>query len=419
MTKYYVWLQQVLGYGSARLPAALSAFENPRAFYEANRGDIARSGLLTEDEMKKINKIPLDYADKILENCEKAGCRVLTPDKEEYPRRLFHTIDPPCALYVKGRMPEVDNEVAVSIVGARKPTADGVRAAASLAARLARAGVIIVSGGAYGIDRTAHLGALAADGISLCVMPCGINVNYPAGNKEMRREICENGCLISEFPPGTQVTTGAFHIRNRIVSALSLATAVVEAGEKSGTLITAHKAVDQGRDVFVMPGPIGVKQYAGSNQLISDGARPLLNAMDILGEYASAYPHKLNIRTAQDPFSKETLARLSAIFADENFSGGVQIKPQKPHKNNKEAPRPKSQRAKPDAPPKQKRALTDAVVSDEAAAVYAAFDTSPVSADTLIDRCGLDGAAVLASLTELELFGYVTALPGGRYEIAD
>lgn len=417
MTEYYIWLQAVLGYGSAKLNAVLREFGSPAALFESSAEQIVKSGIFMSDEIKKINKIPLEYAVGILENCNKIGCRVITPDMEEYPARLLNIIDPPCAVYVMGKFPDFDDEAAVSMVGSRKPTESGRKAAVSLAARLARAGMVIVSGGALGIDYCSHMGALSAGGVTVCVMPCGVDINYPSQNSEMRRNVRKKGCLISEMPPGTGVSKGAFHIRNRIISALSLGTVIIEAGEKSGTLITANSAIDQGRDVFVIPGAVDSPQYAGSNRLISDGARPLLSVLDILDEYALNYPHKLNVRQVGEPFSDEILSGIAAALGRTEVSPSLR----RGNPSRKAAPQTRKTVKATVRPPakREKRMINVGEVSDDAAKVYDLFSGDAVSADFLIAAGKLESDTVLAALTELEVFGYIESLPGGRYKIAD
>lgn len=414
---YYIWLQLVLGPGSGKLPAVLRRFGGAEALHHADSASRRESGIFSPAEIQKINKIPLDAADRILENCKKIGCLVFTPEDEAYPARLFNTIDPPCALYVAGQWPAIDDEAAVTVVGARRPTGDGVSAAASLAARLARAGMLIVSGGALGIDYAAHMGALAAGGRTVCVMPCGVDCNYPSQNAEMRRLVRERGCLISEYPPGTPVPRGAFQARNRLLSGLSLGTVVIEAGKSSGTLITAHRAVEQGRDVYVVPGPVGSPVYAGSNRLIQDGAAPLLDAADILTAYAPDYPHKLNLRQAAEPFSKEVLTRLADLLAHPHVKTQPDSPPEKrrmPLEKPTVPSRPKSAISTPQTPVPKRPAGDE--LSSAAAQIYDAMEAEPLSADYLSVKCGVEAGAVLAALTELELLGYIRPVPGGRFE---
>ena len=190
----------------------------------------------------------------------------------DYPVRLRNIFEPPSLLYVKGQLPVIDEEVAVAMVGTRKASPYGVEAAEKIAYGLSRQGAVVISGAAAGVDSASHRGALRAGGKTIAVLGNGLDVVYPAENEWLYRDIAASGALISEYPPGTAAESWHFPVRNRIISGLSLATVVVEAPEKSGALITANTALEQGRDVFAVPGPIDAPMSRGCNRLIADGA---------------------------------------------------------------------------------------------------------------------------------------------------
>lgn len=200
---------------------------------------------------------------------------------EAFPKSLLQIKDPPILLYVKGALKK-DDFLSVSIVGSRKCTEYGRSIARSTATELAKLGITIVSGLAYGIDTESHKGALDADGRTIAILGSGVDVIYPLSNKTTYNEIVEKGAVISEFPIGTKPSSFNFPFRNRLISAFSLATLVVEAEEKSGSLITASFALEQGREVFTVPGNISSKLSKGTNMLIKDGATPFLSIDDIL-----------------------------------------------------------------------------------------------------------------------------------------
>lgn len=404
MTEYWVWLGEVLGRGSAKLPAVLSRFDSPKGLFDADDRTVRSCGIFSEKEIKIILRHDLNGAKATTERCKRIGCKIFTPDMAAYPKRLHMIPDPPCALYVLGHLPSLDNEVAVTIVGPRKATNKGVRAAASLAARLTVSGCVIVTGAARGIDSAALEGTLAAFGKPICIVPCGVDVDYPSETRELRREIVGlGGCVMSECPPGAGYSKGAFHTRNRILAGLSLATVVIEAAEQSGALITAGCAAAQGRDVFVIPGEIDSPAHVGSNALLQDGARPLLDASDILLEYADTYPHKLDLIAAKEPFSAEILTRLRGVL-------------------NKTTPSQKNTvEAAPTTPPTPFTLpqRDTSALSQTARAVYGAFDEKTLPPDLIADRAALPVGEVLSALIELELLGFVRSLPGGRFEIVD
>lgn len=404
MSGYWIRLAEVLGRGSAKIAAVLSKFGSPKAVFDASYTEICRSGIFSDKEIKIINKLPLDYQDKVIENCRNAGISIITPDSEKYPARLRNIQNPPCALYVKGSFPCFDDEVAVTVVGPRNATRTGVKAAASLAARLSVAGCVTVSGAARGIDRASLEGTLAAYGKAVCVVPCGLDSDYPADTLELRREILKSGgCIISECPPGTRYNKGAFHLRNRILSALSLATVVIEAGERSGALITAGCALTQGRDIFVMPGSVEDEAHVGSNRLLRDGARALLSADDILLEYARVFPHKLNLIEANKPFDEDILRRLTKIIGAKEKTASGDLSTQSSADDVKKTLAPKDTSG----------------LSELARKTLDGFADIPVTPDRIADITGLSVGDILSALVELEIYGFVRALPGGRYELAD
>lgn len=225
---------------------------------------------------------------------QRLGLRILTMQDADYPARLRGIFEPPCLLYVKGTLPAFDEEVAVAMVGTRACTPYGTQSAEKIAYGLAKQGALVVSGAARGIDSAAHRGALRAGGVTVAVLGNGLDVVYPEENAGLYRDIAATGALLSEYPPGTAAEGWHFPIRNRIISGLCLATVVVEAPlERSGALITANTALEQGRDVFAVPGPIDASASRGCNRLIADGAGLVSESWDILREYQAMYPHKI------------------------------------------------------------------------------------------------------------------------------
>lgn len=224
------------------------------------------------------------------------GIRVYTVFENEYPKNLKYIFDPPPVLYVKGELLEED-ALAVGIVGSRKASDYGLKTAHRIAERLAEAGIVIVSGMALGIDSAAHKGALAAKGRTIAVFGCGLKYIYPATNLRLSRDIQNNGALISEYPFDTEAYPSQFPARNRIISGLSLGVIVVEAGEKSGSLITADFALEQGREVFAVPGNITSPNSKGTNELIKYGAKLVSRIEDITEELNLEVIYKENRNT--------------------------------------------------------------------------------------------------------------------------
>lgn len=228
---------------------------------------------------------PLTAADALRKKREAAGVEYVSFLDAAFPDRLLHIPDPPLALFYRGDLSLLHETLAIGIVGSRKPTSYGRAVSARLSKELALAGVVIVSGLAYGIDAEAHQAALKAGGKTIGVMGCGIDQIYPASHRQLYRKLEEAGLLLSEYPPGTPAMPGLFPERNRIISGLSLGVLVVEAAERSGSLITADCALEQGKDVFAVPGPIFSELSAGPHNLLKQGAKLVTTGVDVLEEW--------------------------------------------------------------------------------------------------------------------------------------
>jgi DNA processing protein len=278
---YWVGFSLVKGIGAVRFRALLEFFGRVDIAWQAPSEALRAAGLnarIIENLIQVRSGVSLE---QIWERLQAQGIGILTWEDETYPRRLKEIDQPPPVLYVLGELcPEDD--WAVAIVGTRRITPYGRQVTEEIASTLARSGVTIVSGLARGIDGTAHQASLAAEGRTLAVLGSGVDRIYPPENRRLAERIVAQGALISDYPPGTPPDAANFPPRNRIISGLSLAVVVIEAGESSGALITARFAADQGRDVFAVPGNITAPQSRGTNRLIQDGAYPLLKSQDIL-----------------------------------------------------------------------------------------------------------------------------------------
>lgn len=261
--------------------------------------------------------------------------RVLSRGDAEYPALLHQLHDPPAQLFLRGESGVLDAP-AVAVVGARSCSPYGAQVARSLARELASAGVVVVSGLARGVDGEAHRGALEAGGPTVAVLGCGIDRDYPAVHAELARRIEDGGLLLSEYPPGVEPAPWRFPARNRLIAGLSLATVVVEARERSGALITADFALELGRDVFAVPGEITAALSAGTNDLLRQGAAPLLTADDVLAALGlegaedrcfSASPPAMELLAvlADAPRAADELVRLSGRTSSEVASALVEL----------------------------------------------------------------------------------------------
>ena len=278
---YWIGFNLVKGIGAVRFQALLNAFGDAQSAWQASPADLREAGLsprIVENLVRLRAGVSLE---KVWENIQKAKINVLTWEDEAYPRRLKEIDQPPPVLYLSGEI-KMEDEWAVAIVGTRRMTPYGRQVAEEIASVLAGNGITIVSGLAKGIDAVAHQAALNTGGRTLAVLGSGVDRVYPYEHRRLAEKISAQGALVSDYPPGTAPEASNFPPRNRIIAGLSLATVVVEAGLDSGALITATFAVEQGREVFAVPGNITASQSQGTNRLIRDGAHPLLDAQDIL-----------------------------------------------------------------------------------------------------------------------------------------
>lgn len=356
----WVRLLATEGVGSGTARNLLAAFGLPQAIFSATFARLEK--VAPEKVARRLLSPPTDAVlrqiDKTCEWAAKDGNHILTLADADYPASLLEAPDPPVMLYAKGRV-SLLSQPAVAIVGSRNATRQGCRDAASFAEALGTAGWTIVSGMALGIDAAAHAGGLASPASTVAVIGTGADIIYPARNEALARRIAEEGCMVSEYPLGTAALAANFPRRNRIISGLSRGVLVIEAAARSGSLITAHTAAEQGREVFAVPGSIHSPLSRGCHRLIREGAKLVETAQDILEELPCMAP----------------------------VSGGT--------------------------PGMERPAET--VVDGEKARVLAAMGFSPADLDSLSEQLGMDVAGLSGLLLEMELDGLVERLPGGQY----
>ena len=278
---YWVGFNMVKGIGAVRFKALLDAFGSAETAWNASHEALLDAGLSRKvvESFQRVRKGVV--LEQVWERIQSFGAVVLTWDDEEYPRHLKEIDQPPPVLYVRSSL-QPEDEWAVAIVGTRRVTSYGRQVAEEVATTLARSGVTIVSGLARGVDSIAHQAAINAGGRTLAVLGNGVDLVYPPENRRLAAQIIEHGALVSDYALGTPPDGINFPPRNRIISGLSLAVIIIEAGQTSGALITASFAAEQGRDVFAVPGNINAPQSQGTNRLIRDGAQPLLSPQDVL-----------------------------------------------------------------------------------------------------------------------------------------
>lgn len=282
--KYYLALNKIPSVSALRFRKLLEHFGSPSAVWNASDAELRETPGIKQEFIDEIirKKEEIDPEEELRE-IEREGIKVVTIEDENYPENLKNIYDPPPVLYFKGEIKKEDKN-AISVVGSRRATYYGMDVAKKLAKGLAERGFTIISGMARGIDTSAHRGALEGNGRTIAVFGCGLNIIYPRENKNLSEEIIKNGTILSEFPLGTPPLAMNFPIRNRIISGLSLGVVIVQASEKSGATITAEFALEQGREVFAVPGNVNLEQSRGSHKLIKQGAKLTEDINDILEE---------------------------------------------------------------------------------------------------------------------------------------
>jgi DNA processing protein len=369
--QHWLGLARVGDVGVRTAHKLVQHFGSPEAVYTATRTALESCGLAGHVAQRLRAGSGLAEAERELAAAEKCGCRLVPFGSEDYPPLLKQIADPPLVLYVRGDVSLLSRH-AVAVVGTRRPSAYGSSVGHRLAADLARRALVIVSGLARGIDSAAHRGALEAQGKTVAVLGCGVDVIYPRENKRLTDQIIASGALVSEFPLGTSPQPENFPIRNRIISGLALGVVIVEAAEYSGSLITARLASEQDREVYAVPGNITSAQSFGPNLLIKQGAKLVDNWMDVFEEFPAA------ARAQLLPPAKETepAERTLPLFEERPASGLSE----------------------------DQRVVYDALRVDES-----------IFIDSIFGLVSLPQPRVLSALLELEMNGLVRQLPGKNF----
>jgi len=365
------WLSTLYKLGSRKQNLLLEYFGVPHKIFFAEAEELRMISGITEHNIHTILKgrgsNQIDQIDQELHMLERMGIRFISKNHHDFPKLLKEIPDPPVGLYSIGTLPPA-NMPKVSIIGSRRCSEYGLTTAQRFGDALAKQGTIIVSGMARGIDSMAHRGAVDSGGLTIAVLGCGVDICYPAENRALRDRIIKCGCVVSEYPPGITPHASHFPARNRIISGLSQVLVVVEAGKKSGTLITVDQALEQGRDVMAVPGNITNKYSVGTNDLIKQGAYPACSHDDIL--------HMLN--------TSNTSNRVVNVVNDIVKKDKISKKP-------------------------------TCHIAPEEKLVYDVLDFEPIAFDEIIIKTNSQPQTIQYILTTLELKGYVQKLPGMRY----
>ena len=394
---FWIWLQQCLPLGDTCAEVLLEYFGSPQAVYEADRSALRELGLPAR-KLDALCEKSLSRACRVLTAACGGTDWVLTPDDVGFPERLRRISGFPLVLYCRGEVPDWNRRLAVGVVGTRKASEAGMYNAYSLGTGLAAAGAVVISGGALGIDGQAHRGCMDAGGTTVLIKADRLDGHYLAAHADLRDSVVKSGGLIvSEYAPDNNARLD-FHLRNRLISGLANAVCLVETPAKSGALITARLAREQGRDVFAMPGDVPSQCNEGSHQLIREGATLVTCAATVLEEYTPWYALDVEAAVAAEAALRQNYVAPPTEMAPTGRKRTPVRKEEPSQPNPSAAPVACTE----DLPP-------------ATAAVYAALQPTLRPIDDIALQAGLPSAAVMVALTELELSGYAVSGPGQRY----
>lgn len=400
MLLYWIWFAQLNKISALLKQALLRHFHDPEEIYHSDENRLSAVEGMTQSTIQALEDKDLAPAQMILEECQQKGIGILTLQDRAYPNRLRNTLDAPVLLYYRGKLPDWDAQPVIGVVGTRKASSYGMSTAARFGKQIAACGALVVSGGASGIDTMAMKGAMEAECPVVAILGCGVDVVFPSENRFLFQQVTQAGCLLSEYPPRTKAYGWHFPERNRIITGISDALLVVEAPEKSGAMISARLALDQGREVFVVPGNVDVATCAGSNALLQDRAMPALSGWDVVKGYTDLWPDVIKKRTVE-------------------YAG-------KPMTNVAQRPLPlqhREQMADKKAIDKEDKSTysvlngKQAALSEAERTVLALVGKQPIPVDELIAQTQMSAGAVKAILTRLTIKGLTVNLPGGRVSL--
>ncbi len=395
-TVYWIWFQLVFGIGTLRAETMMKYFEHPKEIFDGVVSKNSTGAALTESELA-IAETAMLRAAEIKRRTISKGVDIITPDNSDYPELLRQIYSKPAVLYVKGDLSCLRGKLAIAMVGSRKHTEYGKEAAAWLAKGLVQGDAVVVSGLAHGIDTECHMSALTEGGKSIGILGCGIDIDYPKGNAKVKRLMCENGAVVTEFPLGTEPRACNFPIRNRIIAGICHGVVVVEADTNSGSLLTARHAFEEGRDIFAVPGSIFSIREQGTHRLIQDGAKLVNNAQDVFDEYK----HLGFWKNVAEEYKHDD-------------GGATSYSTKSPMKNDAKENLVQSTDKLTKQPKKQK---PNDDLSEDARSVYSVINESLVNIDYIADNTDITVAKILSALTELEICGLIQGYPGRKFGI--
>lgn len=417
MLIHWIWLAERPTLSCRMKWELLQHFSDPEEIYYADADALGAIRDLKEEGKTALLDKDLADAEAVLDTCSRERIHILTIRDVGYPERLKNIFDPPIVLYYKGTLPDFESLPVIGIVGTRHPSVYGTQVARRMGYEIAASGGLVVSGLAHGIDGTAMRSALMAQKSTVGVLGCGADIVYPPRNRDLFAYVERYGCILSEYTPGTPPYRGNFPRRNRIISGLSNGVVVVEAPEKSGSLITARQANEQGRDVFVVPGNVDASGFTGSNRLLRSGAIAVSCGWDVVSEYEYLYPGK--IRKAE-PAENLVPGGGKALLEDaEKSDAKVAQKPKKPVQSSSTDEKINKKRIDNGStePYIDLNDILTGLTEDEKIIVSAIKEPEQLI-DDVMQVVDMSPGKILAIMTILEMKGKIRRLPGRRVSLA-
>lgn len=417
---YWLWLASKFGIASKEFPKIADSITDPYEIYRLSEEEIEQLRV-SEAVKKRLCDKSLTEAYSVLKYCKKEKVDIIAYADKRYPDRLRTIEDPPVLLYCKGRFPDMNARLCIGMVGARKMSEYGKQTAYKISYELASAGVCIVSGMARGVDGVCAVGAIEGGGCTVAVFGCGISVTYPKMHKALEKAIIGSGAIVTEYPPFEKPESWNYPKRNRIISGLCQGVVVIEAAKGSGALITASRTVNQGRELFAVPGKIDDCNSYGPNELIQNGANVALSAKDIIEHYSFLYKDTLDMRRyARAKERSDVKARVFDKYGMSYASDEVESE-STANQQTCEKPVKKQRETKSE----EKISNEESISSPSENAIAALDDTTRRIYELLPegtftpDDVAAKGVAVyhaVTALTMLEISGLVTSLPGGMFK---
>ncbi|MBQ9112835.1 MAG: DNA-processing protein DprA [Clostridia bacterium] len=422
---YWIWLSEKFGIASKDFPRFAEKYDDPYDVYRLENDEIEQLEGVSERLKTRLSEKSLEGAYSILKYCRKYGIEIIGYSDKRYPSRLKTIENPPVLLYCLGKLPNMDSRLCIGMVGTRKMSEYGKQTAYKISYELGASNVCVVSGMALGVDGVCACGALESGGVTVAVLGCGISITYPKEHAKLMRAISKQGAVITEYPPFERPNPGNFPKRNRIISGLCQGVLVVEGAKGSGALITASRAISQGRELFALPGKINESNSEGPNDLIKNGANVALSATDIINHYDFLYHDTIDYRglswaRKRSEFDEKILKKygVSSVYYRGRYVPAEEKRQTAETEFELSSAEPAVVEPPKNQPVPAKADRSEAIfesLDDSTKKIFGLIPDGVMFTPDAVSAHGIDIGEVITALTMLEISGLVASLPGGLY----